>query len=362
MNITRITCYSYCLPLRKPLRVPGMILEERHGLLFEVATDAGCCGWGEAAPLPGYASVGTDTIQGAAREMTQSMQGASLMSARKYFDNHIIAGALFFAMDTAARRIESVAAGVLPHQIHDRNAPRHIPLCALLDGDASEVRAHAVRAAEAGFRTVKIKVGRSASVDEDIGLVHEVRRITGGACRIRLDANRAWNTEQALRFCEAVAGDDMDYIEEPCISCLDFPAISSQTGIPYAVDETLREYESLLHGRQETIGHRACIEQAHALVWKPSLGLPPRALDIRNTAPVVISGCYESGSGTAALLEYAAVFRQGNWSAGIDTYSRLADDVLASRLPLDGPEADMNAVAAALNTLDRKKLNELWHE
>lgn len=123
----------------------------------------------------------------------------------------------------------------------------------------------------------------------------------------------------------------------------------------------MRELEEESHRIGRNADHQACVEAAHALVWKPSLCLPPWTLGIQMKAPVVLSGCYEAGPGTAALLEYAAACRGGNCAAGIDTYSRLADDVLDTRLPVAGAEADLQAVNAALETLNTHKLNRLWH-
>ncbi|HPA42158.1 MAG TPA: hypothetical protein PKV69_09110, partial [Candidatus Hydrogenedentes bacterium] len=46
---------------------------------------------------------------------------------------------------------------------------------------------------------------------------------------------------------------------------------------------------------------------------------------------------------------------------GIDTYASLAEDVLARRLPLDAPEAEVGEVLAAAEEVDRSKL-ELVYE
>ena len=86
----------------------------------------------------------------------------------------------------------------------------------------------------------------------------------------------------------------------------------------------------------------------------------PKRMNLDTTAPVVLSSAYESGVGTAAILEYA-LQDSNNYAAGIDTYSRLEQDVLLQRLPVSSGTAFMPEVRTASYAVNVEKLEEVWH-
>jgi len=95
-----------------------------------------------------------------------------------------------------------------------------------------------------GFRQVKMKVGW----DGDIAAIRTVRRILGPKVDIRVDANMAWNFEQALRtmremslwgvrcFEQPVAADALDEMSE----------LVRETGFTVMADESFSHPDSLL--------------------------------------------------------------------------------------------------------------------
>jgi len=256
--------------------------------------------------------------------------------------------------------------GLPLHLVLNPCAHNQIPLCALIAGTPEEKRAHVRRAVDCGYKTLKLKVGRS-SVEEDAALVREVLEAGGPDIRLRLDANRAWNREQALAFCATIPADQIAFIEEPTRDFRDLPGLQDDTGIACAVDETLQELSRCLLAPRTRETHRAAAalrnvaEQARYLVWKPSLCLPLSLLEVQSKAPVVLSAAYETGVGTSAILAYAAAFSADGIAAGVDTYTRLASDVLATPLALKGPEADLAHVETVRTTVDPAKLELLWH-
>src|SRR5690554_5161827 len=68
-----------------------------------------------------------------------------------------------------------------------------------------------------GCRTAKVKVAeRGQSLADDIARVHAVREIMGPEGRIRIDANGAWNVDEAEHAIHALAELDLEYAEQPC--------------------------------------------------------------------------------------------------------------------------------------------------
>ncbi|SCA63120.1 hypothetical protein SCG7109_AI_00160 [Chlamydiales bacterium SCGC AG-110-M15] len=94
---------------------------------------------------------------------------------------------------------------------------------------------------------IKLKVGRQG-IEEDIELVNRVCGIARQP--IRLDANRAWDFETGKYFVESINLDQIDYLEEPLINPQQLSDLHYQTSVPYALDETLQNYQT----SQEFIG------------------------------------------------------------------------------------------------------------
>lgn len=332
--LRKITCYRYCLPLRGG--------EERQGLLFALEGDTSQIGWGEAAPLPGFSSETLEDVLGVSLQFCRAICGCSISELRERLTGDVITSpSLYFAFDSALRQIEDGALGPV-----DR-----VELCALMTDGPEQVE----KALQAGYKTIKVKVGTD-TIEEDIQRVTTLLHDFAGSCCWRFDANRAWGFEEALQFCEVIADSDVSYLEEPLQNPALLPQLFEQTGVPYAVDETLQELSACA---STTDAEALCniVEKAQALVWKPSLCLPPERLGLNTDAPVVLSGAYESGVGTAAILKHAT----GQCAAGIDTYSRLAEDVLGRRLPVFHGEANMQAVREAAKSLNISRLEEVWH-
>jgi L-alanine-DL-glutamate epimerase-like enolase superfamily enzyme len=70
--------------------------------------------------------------------------------------------------------------------------------------------------AEAGFRMVKMKVGRDRAAD--MGRVRVARQAVGPGVQLFVDANGAWSRKEALAQAEAFADLDVAWLEEPVSS------------------------------------------------------------------------------------------------------------------------------------------------
>lgn len=357
MHIAQITCYQFRLPFQDPIWFAGRRVSERHGLLLAVAGEDGRVGWGEASPLPGYSRESlTDAMAVARLHATQLCASTVDAAQQQLTPNTVGLPSVYFAYERAL------------HAVAPENAQRRrtLPLCALLSGDADAVCAQALQARHAGYATVKLKVG-VRPLAEDIVLVGELRRRLGAACRMRFDANQAWTLEEALRFCDAVGDANVEYLEEPLADPAQLPELHARTGLPCAVDECLQALSACLfmgdHNtpRPDVAALRAVIDAAQVLVWKPTVCMPPDCMGLSGNAPVVLSAAYESGVGTAGILQYAAGREEDAPAPGIDTYSRLTHDVLPIRLPVETSVADMEAIAHALQAPDAARLNEAWH-
>jgi O-succinylbenzoate synthase len=200
---------------------------------------------------------------------------------------------------------------------------------------------------------VKLKVG-GRPVEDDVELVHAVNEELRDDVALRLDANRAWSFEEASIFARGTANLRFEYVEEPLADPSGLSSLARDYGVPVALDESLAGMPPLAlqdHG------------YARAVVLKPTLlgGISP-TLRLANRAKElgitpVISSAYETGVGTLALIALAAGV--GEAPAGLDTYRRLAQDILVPRLRFTSARVDVGAMMGTRREIDRRWLTPI---
>lgn len=106
-----------------------------------------------------------------------------------------------------------------------------LPLVRLLGGAATAVPAYASygmlsareaaraaeKAAKAGFRAVKVKIGH-ASVATDLAVVRAVRRAAGDDVAVMVDYNQSLTVPEALARTRRLDGEGLHWIEEPTLA------------------------------------------------------------------------------------------------------------------------------------------------
>jgi muconate cycloisomerase len=103
--------------------------------------------------------------------------------------------------------------------------------------EAAVALAH--RARQAGFAEVKIKVG--PDLEDNLRLLAAVREVLGADADLRVDANCAWTTDEALRQLRAFGEFSLCGVEQPLVADdLDGLRALTQAGlVPVVVDESL---------------------------------------------------------------------------------------------------------------------------
>ncbi|HEX5974042.1 MAG TPA: o-succinylbenzoate synthase, partial [Rubrobacteraceae bacterium] len=339
------------------LTLGSLTLDHREGLLLKLSGDDGSEGWGETAPLPGFSMESQDEAASQLRKLAGSMMGREVEEA--WVDPYggfalaldRVAPSVRFGLELAVWNLYGALSGrTLPELVAP--APRVVvPVNGLLAGSPAEVLAEARGMRDAGYRSVKLKVG-TRTVAEDVALVSALGEEPGGDISLRLDANRAWDYEEAAEFVDGTAGVRFEYVEEPLADPWRLSELVREFGVPVALDESLVGMES--EKVEETF--------AVAFVLKPTLlGGISRTLRMAERArrlgeTPVISSAYESGVGTAALVALAAGIGDRPVPAGLDTYRAMAEDVLKTPLDLPAPEVDVRETADASRTIAVRRL------
>ena len=107
--------------------------------------------------------------------------------------------------------------------------------------DRAGAASEAAAAARAGYSCVKLKVG----FGDDAGRVAAVRAAAGPEMALRLDANGAWDVEQAVRTIEALEPAGLELVEEPVHGAGAIRAVRERVAVRIAADETAAEPGSL---------------------------------------------------------------------------------------------------------------------
>lgn len=232
----------------------------------------------------------------------------------------------------------------------------HVPVNVTVPATDPE-RARSIVLASGGCRTAKVKVAeRGQSLAEEIARLEAVRDALGPGGMIRIDANGAWEVDEAvsrLVHLDRAAG-GLEYVEQPCADVAGLAAVRRRTSVPVAADESVRRAEDPFEVvRQDAAdiivlkvqplgGVRACLELAE------QVGLP-----------VVVSSALESSVGLAAGVALAAALPRLDHACGLATSQLLVQDTVDEPLlPVDGAIAVGRPVPspASLEATDAARL------
>ena len=203
----------------------------------------------------------------------------------------------------------------------------------------------------AGARTAKVKVaGPSSTLADDVERVRAVRNALGAEGRIRVDANGAWNVDEAEHAVRALAEFDLEYVEQPCSSISELAQLRERIaymGIPIAADESVRRESDPLEV--------ARVGAADILVIKvqPLGGIENALRIIRSSGlPAVVSSALDTSVGLAMGAHLAAAMPDLEFDCGLGTAALLAADVtdapllpVAGHIPVVRPEASDELLA-----------------
>jgi len=116
-------------------------------------------------------------------------------------------------------------------------APDRLPATSFTVGldDVETMQRRAREAVGAGYPVLKLKLG----TDRDRRIVEAVRAVAPDV-RIRVDANEAWTPTEAVAHCEALAGYDVEFVEQPVPAehpeALQY--VHERSPLPIAADES----------------------------------------------------------------------------------------------------------------------------
>ena len=231
----RLDVEPFALRLREPLRAAWGVLAERELLRVRLVADDGLEGFGEAAPLEPYDGVALAAVQAA-------LDAYGALAGECAEDELLEACAAerdlpqaLAAVDLALWDLAGKRSGRSVAQLISVEAARSIPVNAAIGAeDRAGAAAAAAAAAQAEFDTIKVKVG----VGDDAGRLAAVRAAVGPRVAIRVDANGAWDVDEAVASLRALAPAGIELAEEPVHGVEALRAVRAEVDVPLAMDET----------------------------------------------------------------------------------------------------------------------------
>jgi muconate cycloisomerase len=313
VRIASVEVIPYALPFRQPYVTARGRLERREMALLRLRSDDGLTGLGEAVPMSLRGGIGlsqvVDELDGlgerdALDEMALTSGAAGLSAPAR-------CAALTALMDLRGRRADAEG-----HSSVARSAP--LPCNAtLVAGEPAAVAVDALRWAEEGFSTFKLKLGAG----DDVGQVRAVREAVGPQARIRVDANAAWDVETAKRTLAELERLDVELAEQPVATMEEAREVASATSIPIAGDESVESRADA----ERAVAMGAC---GLAGLKLSKVGGPEAAIEIAEVLPSFVSSALDGPVGIAAAAQVAQTLRE---AAGTDDLG-LAHGLATQRL------------------------------
>ncbi len=204
-----------------------------------------------------------------------------------------------------------------------------------------------------GCTTAKVKVAqRGQTLSDDVARVSAVRDRLGPSGKVRVDANGAWDLQQARDALSALSAYDLEYAEQPVADVADLARLrvalaASGVNVPIAADESIRRAaDPMLVARTEA---------ADLIVIKVApLGGVSAALQIVADCglPAVVSSALDSSVGIAGGVALACALPELNHACGLGTLALFDGDVCADPLLATGGVLTLTAASLATQMVD----------
>jgi o-succinylbenzoate synthase len=295
VRIASVEVVPYALPFREPYVTARGRLDRREMALLRLRDEEGLTGLGEAVPLSlrGGATLAQVVAELESLGEMESLDEGVLRNGTAGLSAPARCAALTALMDLRGRR----AAAEHPSPAAESHP---VPCNAtLVAGEPGAVAADALRWAEDGFSTFKLKLGAG----DDTGQVRAVREAVGLVARIRIDANGAWDVETAKRSLAELEEFDIELAEQPVATLEESVEVAAATSIPIAGDESVESRDDA----ERALAMGAC---GLAGVKLSKVGGPEEAIEIAEAIPSYVSSALDGPVGIAAAAQVAQTLRE----------------------------------------------------
>jgi muconate cycloisomerase len=336
MRIISIEAIPVRLPMRRPMKMAGVVIAAAENLLVRIESDTGLVGWGEAASAPTMTGELLGGMAAAVRYLAPALIGQPCddLAAMETQMNRALHGNASgkAAIDMA---LHDLLGKTLGQPVHALLGPQHrsrVPVLWMLgtgqlDSDLAEARE---RQAD-GCVAFKIKVG-AADPLSDAARTRAICALLGGRALVCADANQGWTYAQAAAYLAALDGAPLDFLEQPLAGDdLDgMRKLAASTTVALGCDEGVHSLADLRrhHEQRAAAGCSLKLIKLGGLqaVYRAALLCQQLGLQVNLACKVA-----ESSIAGAAVLHLAAALPTLDWGLSLSS-QYLADEVV--RWPL----------------------------
>jgi L-alanine-DL-glutamate epimerase-like enolase superfamily enzyme len=335
MKIDRVELFALRLPLRTPFLAAGSETDVRDLGVLRLTDEDGRTGLGEITPYPDPAAPPLDDLiaafEGSARDQ---LLDAEIFDHGLTLDAKLPA-AVESAIDVALLDLLARRESIRVAELISSNVQEQVAVNATITTiDHEEVAALGEHARNAGFSTIKLKVGFA---DDDRLRLEALREAVGFQTLIRLDANGSWFTGEAIKQIQSFQEYGLELIEQPVApdDLASMHRVRDASLVPIVADEGVRSISDLdLH-----VANGACDGVAIKLAQVG--GITSASILAGNAAKAglltFVTSTLDGPVGLAAGLHFAAARSDFTLANGLAT-GGLFEDTYALGLPdvIDG--------------------------
>lgn len=330
----------YRVPIETPVQTSFGVLRDRAAVVVRAIDEDGREGWGEI-----WCNFPTVGAEHRARLLAETVAplalGRAWASPAECFDALTAAVRVLAIQSGEPGPLAQVVAGV-DIAMWDLAARRQQqPLWRMLGGRSGRVNVYAsglnptqperlaaAKAAE-GYTAFKLKIGFGAQ--RDVANLSNLRATVGESARLMVDANQAWDVEEALRMAGQLAPLRPLWLEEPIAAdspIEEWQRLAQHSPIPLAAGENLRagEFARFLEAR--------CLRvlQPDVAKWGGFTGCLPLGEAAANASAWLCPHWLGGGIGLLATLHLKAAIG-GEGFTEIDANPNPLRELLAGGLP-----------------------------
>lgn len=261
MQIRELTAIHARIALKKQVTHASFSRTENDTLLIRCLLDDGTIGWGEGLPRPYVTGETIDTAWqhlaeldrsplkrtiGSAEELREVSDGFRFSRPAEMRDcfGNVVRCALELSLLDAWCRTQGISLATYLRRLADADGLTHdvtsVRYSAAVTGSSiTKVRLRSLLFRLGGFEQCKVKVGFGDA--EDRRIVGAVRSFMGRRCRIRIDANEAWQPDELARRLHNFDGLGIVSVEQPVPHAVvdRLATVRRDCPIPIMFDESL---------------------------------------------------------------------------------------------------------------------------
>ncbi|MGI9421969.1 MAG: mandelate racemase/muconate lactonizing enzyme family protein [Hyphomicrobiaceae bacterium] len=233
-KIERLTLRRLALPLVRPYRLSYRTFHVFEPFVVEIETDDGAQAFGDGHISPGSSEETREAGWSFLTRHLAELPGRSVATARARMlaclgDSKVAATACLTAIDV----LEA-------HPMLDIHDDVTLPLLTPIGAtEHAEIVDEVESALSAGFKTLKVKVGKD--LEADLKRLSWIQEATGGQAVLRVDANRAYSRGDAIAFATLADPTGIELFEQPC-DAGDWDAnaaVAAASRLPIMLDEPI---------------------------------------------------------------------------------------------------------------------------